>query len=348
MQTIVPVIVNRNTAPKTLLQTAVHFMSNNWTKWKSMGASESLLKIIQNVVIPVNSSVTFPDPVQMPLPEREHAFFKDLVQQWNDAGAVELAKSIRARHQFFLISKKGKSPFRPIADLRPVNPYVELTMFKMEGIPFILSMISPGDFMFAADLSSGYFQLRIHPISRSLLVFTFDGEDLQYTVLPFGYCLAPWIFTKIMRVLISFMCHSLHLRCSAYIDDIFGAVQGKDKARTVMEEAFSVIDQVTVRDSDKCSIEPIQEIVILGMLIKSVTMTIHIPDNKLVELLSMTRNLLDQFKRELTVSPRQIAKLAGRVCAYTEAFMPAQVFLQALHMATSIMLRGKKLQKKND
>ena len=58
----------------------------------------------------------------------------------------------------------------------------------------------------------------IHPISRKYLRFIYDHQVFQFTALPFGMSLSPWVFTKLMNVI------ATHLRLRAvslfpYLDD---------------------------------------------------------------------------------------------------------------------------------
>jgi hypothetical protein len=171
-------------------------MSKNLQNWKRLGASDYILTIIAGIVINIEDSVTFKTLKQPLFTREQQSFLKETFAKYKEAGAVERCSNPRAIHLYFLVPKVGKSPFRWISDLRNINPYVTTRKFKLEGIQVVLSLITEGDFMFVADLSSGYFQLKIYENSRDLLAFKYEGEYWRYTVLPFGYSLAPLLFTK--------------------------------------------------------------------------------------------------------------------------------------------------------
>ena len=159
-----------------LLQTAVHFMSKKISVWKQLGASNAVLVDLQGIVIPVPQEVMFKEPSECVLTGEALAFARDQFKKNLWAGAVERCLLPRAVHKFFLILKVGSSKFQWISDLRNINPFVPYTKFKMEDIRTILLMVKKEDFMFVADLSSGYCQLRIHEDSKDLLVFYFEGQ----------------------------------------------------------------------------------------------------------------------------------------------------------------------------
>jgi hypothetical protein len=96
--------------------------------------------------------------------------------KYKKAGVVKRCSNPRAIHLYFLVSKVGKSPFCWISDLRNINPYVTTRKFKLEGIQVVLLLITEGDFMFVADLSSGYFQLKIYKNLRDLLAFKYERK----------------------------------------------------------------------------------------------------------------------------------------------------------------------------
>ena len=67
-------------------------------------------------------------------------------------------------------------------------------------------------------LTDAYLHIPIYPISRKYLRFIYDHQVFQFTILPFGMSLSPWVFTRLMSVI------ATHLRLSAvslfpYLDD---------------------------------------------------------------------------------------------------------------------------------
>ena len=53
------------------------------------------------------------------------------------------------------------------------------------------------------DLSDAYHHLRLHPDIQDFFLFTIMGEFFQCIALPFGWCLAPYAYTKFMRPVIA-------------------------------------------------------------------------------------------------------------------------------------------------
>ena len=55
------------------------------------------------------------------------------------------------------------------------------------------------------DLSDAYHHIRLHPSIAPFFQFTLDGKFYQCIAVPFGWCLAPYAYTKVMRPVITAM-----------------------------------------------------------------------------------------------------------------------------------------------
>ena len=108
---------------------------------------------------------------------------------------------------------------RPIINLKPLNVFVQKIHFKIEDINTALHAIVPGDYLVSIDLKDAYFNIPIFKPHRKFLRFKWSDQTYDITCLPFGYSLAPRVFTKVLKTVIS------HLRENGYrvvifLDDI--------------------------------------------------------------------------------------------------------------------------------
>ncbi len=69
----------------------------------------------------------------------------------------------------------------------------------MENIDSVKHLLRPGDFMATIDLKDAYFSVPIDLRDRKYLRFLWDNALYEFTCLPFGYNLAPRVFTKILK-----------------------------------------------------------------------------------------------------------------------------------------------------
>lgn len=104
---------------------------------------------------------------------------------------------------FFVPKKDGG--LRLIIDLRPLNVYFPLSKVKYETLAFLryvpMNVVSG----LSLDLQDGYHCLRVHPDIRKYMNFYFDGHYYRSWALPFGWSLAPAVFTRLLRPVIAFI-----------------------------------------------------------------------------------------------------------------------------------------------
>ena len=67
--------------------------------------------------------------------------------------------------RFFLVPKKPEG-FRPILDLRGLNPTVSKKQFRMLTNAVLLGSITHGDWLTSIDLKDAYFHVGVHPQHR--------------------------------------------------------------------------------------------------------------------------------------------------------------------------------------
>ena len=75
--------------------------------------------------------------------------------------------------------------------------YIFKQKFKCEDLNVALKVLSKGFYLFKFDLKSGYHHVEIFPDHRRFLAFSWDF------VLPFGLSSAPYLFTKLLRPVIT-------------------------------------------------------------------------------------------------------------------------------------------------
>ena len=82
------------------------------------------------------------------------------------------------------------------------------------------------DFSFQIDLNSGYHHVEIFPDHRNYLAFSWDFGDgvvkyFQFTVLPFGLSSALYLFTKLLKpILTSWRCKGIPM--AIFLDNCSG------------------------------------------------------------------------------------------------------------------------------
>ena len=117
---------------------------------------------------------------------------------------------------------------RLILDLRYVNLHLWKERVKFEDFKTLKNFLHKGSFMFQFDFKSGYHHIDIFPEHWTFLGFSWTKDGVTFffcfVVLPFGLSTAPYIFTKVCRVLVKFW-RSNGVKIVIFIDDGIGVVQ---------------------------------------------------------------------------------------------------------------------------
>ncbi len=187
--------------------------------------------------------------------------------------------------RYFLVPKKDGG-LRPILNLRPLNRALSKPSFKMITLRQILSHIRPGDWFISVDLKDAYFHIQVAPRHRCFLRFAFEGIAYQFTVLPFGLCLAPRTFKKCMDAALSPLKQS-GMRILNYLDDWLVLALSES---ALLSDKFRLLAHIqglglTV-NMQKSMLVPSQNISFLGVELNSINMQARLSEERSQKLIS--------------------------------------------------------------
>jgi hypothetical protein len=225
---------------------------------------------------------------------------------------------------------KSSGGLRLIVDCRLINGFLPDIAFKLEGLSVVPQIVRPGDWMFSTDLADAYYHIPIHPTSRKFLCIRWRGKVYRYTVLPFGLSIAPWVFTKVVRPVITF-CRRLGVAVVAYLDDFLWADDEKHIA-TLVQFATTLLALLGFDVStSKSELTPAQILKFLGLLINSNLFEFSIPAEKLQKITTVVDHLLARVQAQKKVSARDVAVVCGHLLSVRMAVTPARIYTRALY-----------------
>lgn len=91
----------------------------------------------------------------------------------------------------------------------------------MEDIRTVTRLVTKNCFMCTIDLKDAYFFVRVNTNSRKYLRFVFENILYEFICLPFGLCSALYMFTTLMKPIISAL-RKMNVIIYIYLDDFFG------------------------------------------------------------------------------------------------------------------------------
>ncbi len=182
----------------------------------------------------------------------------------------------------------------------------------MDSIQTIVQLVTPNCFMASLDLKDAYYSLPIRAGDRKFLRFIWRDELYEFTCLPNGLACAPRQFTKTLKPVLATL-HKMGHISVAHIDDCYL------QSQTYEQCVGNVIDTILLLDSLgwvvhplKSILIPAQEIITLGFVINSVSMTIRLTVEKASDLKKSCERLLNSGK-PLTI--RAVAAVIGKIVA---------------------------------
>lgn len=104
--------------------------------------------------------------------------------------------------RYFLVDESNDSKGF-ILNLKQFNKYVLSLHFQMERIRTTSKLLAKGSFMASLDTKDAYFLIPVHEAHRKCLHFSFLGQMYQLTCLSFGLTTSPYVFTKVMKSVMS-------------------------------------------------------------------------------------------------------------------------------------------------
>jgi len=136
------------------------------------------------------------------LSDAQRAFLLPELQRCLLTGALEPGTCSRFVTKVFLVPKGDK--WRIVFDLRHLNAHVRRLVCRYETLKRLSSGLAKrGDWMVSIDLTDGFHHIPIHPDFRKFLTFDVAGVGLfQFSALPFGLNISPYVFTKVMRTFV--------------------------------------------------------------------------------------------------------------------------------------------------
>ena len=210
------------------------------------------------------------------------------------------------------VSKVGET-LGLILDLRHVNHFIYKDRIKFDDWKIMEQFVHKGDFFFKFDIKQGYHHVDIWEGHQKYLGFSWNlwGQDryFLFTVLPFGITSGPFIFTKVMRVLIKHW-RERGIQISCFLDD--GLAVDKDQGKLKEQ---SLLVQTSLKGSgflvneNKSHWAPTREITWLGVYINT-EVAYFITENRISSLMYTLYQIISQLPY---TTPRKIARLCGKL-----------------------------------
>ena len=221
---------------------------------------------------------------------------------------------------------KPNGNIRLVIDLSNLNNYVNKIPFKIEDQNDIKNMITQGDFLASIDIKDAFFSVPLHESSKRFTCFEINNTRFSYNVLPFGLTSSPRIFSKIFKVVISYL-RTKGIKISAYLDDIIIIGESFERVENDLITTLYTLKKLGyIVNFEKSLLTPSQKISHLGFIWDSTDMTVSLPVEKIDKIQKIARRL---FIKKL-IPIRDLSSILGLFVSSSTGFKFAALVYRKL------------------
>ena len=216
--------------------------------------------------------------------------------------------------------------------------HAKLTFPKTDDLALRIFQLGKNARMFKIDLSRYFRQLPLDPGDYSLIGYIIDNQLYFDKMLPMGMRTAPYIAQRVTNA-IRHIHEQLHYFLLNYVDDFLGA-EHKDKVWQAFEFLTELLKTIRVDAAPDKTNPPTTRIDFLGTIFDSQSMTIEVPEQKMVEI----RLELQKWKTKKATTRKETESLIGKLQFAARCVRAGRVFISRLINWLRGMERTKKYQ----
>ena len=228
---------------------------------------------------------------------------------------------------FGLYSLNKNTPERAYHDTE-----YEFTFPRIDDLADIIAKLGKGCFLFKRDLSRYFLQLKIDPIEYDRLGFVWRGSLYFFVSFVWGcrhagYC-GQWLSSAVSYI---------HARLGQektqqlfnilnYADDFAGAEVAADTAQLSFETLGQLLSELGLTESVSKACPPSTTMVYLGVKFNTVTMSMYVEDEKIVEL----KSELVKWSRKTVAKKHELQSILGKLLWVSKTVRFSRVFVSRI------------------
>jgi len=305
-------------------------------EWKQISNDPWILNCIKGYKIPfIRRPVQKSMPKQCQLSQLEENAMSIAIDKLIALGAVECVAHEESEFisPIFLVPKKDGS-HRFILNLKRLNSFLDAPHFKMEDIRTAISLVRKDSYMATIDLKDAYFLIPIHESDRKYLKFLWKGQRYQFTCLPFGLSIAPYVFTKVLKPVVSYL-RQRSILLVTYIDDwlfLASSDSGCRKTGNIIMEFLTKLG-FTI-NHEKSKLNPGTKVEYLGLAIDSHNFEISVPEARAIKTVAKIKAIMKYDYCDI----REFASLIGSLVSMRYGVNYSLLYTRNLEVCKSMAL----------
>ena len=228
-------------------------------------------------------------------------------------------------HVFTIVKPNGSH--RLVANVKKLNTFVKKEKFKLDTVKQVMLLMDSHCWMQTTDLKDAFNAVPLHKDQYALFRFIVKNQHYEFTRMPFGISIGPWVFTKLLKPVIGYF-RELGINTLVYLDDFIiisksfeQCLQHSNFVRATLVELGFVL-------SDKSLPKPVQQVQFLGVNLNSVQMSVSLPLDKINKISNLARNLLEAQE----ASQQELHQLLGYISFAILCVTEARLYSRGLQM----------------
>ena len=274
--------------------------------WRDIGASPWVMRVIEQ-------GYSLPFTVEPPpafFTNNQSAFVSNEIQRLLETGCIREVERDEAHIVSPLCVAENSEKLRLILDLRYLNSFLSVPKFKYEDVRSIRDLFNKGDFFFKFDIKHGYHHVNIDKAYHKYLSFSWSENGITkyyvLTVLVFGLATAPFVFTKVVKILVGYW-RGGGIGIFSFIDDFFGGASTYHQTAIIVKMDLEL--RGFVANVKKSQWHPSQEGMHLGFLVDLKNGIFTVPKSRVYKL----KDLLRQLHGKARTTARCLARVVGSI-----------------------------------
>ena len=265
----------------------------------------------------------------MPVAPEHVLFVRDTIADYVRSGAVvRVQKKPHMLHPIGVAAHPTTGKLRLILDARALNLFTPSDDMKYETLRMFQQGIGTEDVLFSIDHKSGYHHVGLQRSSWKYFGFQWERALYVFTVLPFGWAPACFIYNTLSSVVAAYF-RTFGIHCIFYLDDFGFTIvwymsrwQGAELVWCVVAVMYLAGYYVSRL---KCRLSPKPQIELLGFIVDAKAQRFVVPEHKISAILDM----VDALTPGAQVDLKSLQSLVGKIQALSLAAPPVSIFLQA-------------------
>ena len=194
------------------------------------------------------------------------------------SGAVKQCVDVQGQFlsSFFTVPKPDGSA-RFILNLKKLNKFILDYHFKIEDLRTATNLLRKKYLMCRLDLKDAYFSVSICKNFRKFLRFKYRDKLFEFRALPFGLSSSPYIFTKIMKPVVTYL-RKLGIIVVIYLDDFLIIADSKESCLNSLNITINLLEFLGFTiNFEKSQLIPVMQCKFLGVILNSLDMILELP-----------------------------------------------------------------------